>query len=107
MYDIPKEIKTKPKFVGLEVKELIILLVSFFLLFTVLKDLVHGMLFIPYILIAGGTLFWMVLPSRNNPRLKNYMSLYLYFKRNKYTYHAADVKKIMNDYLYGEGDHRE
>ncbi|UZM97445.1 hypothetical protein OL548_20000 [Lysinibacillus sp. MHQ-1] len=70
MYDIPKEIKAKPKFVGLEVKELIILLVSFFLFFTVLKDLVHGMLFIPYILIAGGTLFWMVLPSSNNPRLK-------------------------------------
>ncbi|MBL3729686.1 hypothetical protein JIN86_08730 [Lysinibacillus sp. HST-98] len=107
MYDIPKEIKAKPKIVGLEVKELIILLVSFFLFFTVLKDLVHGILFIPYILMASGTLFWMVLPSRNNPRLKNYMSLYLYFKRNKYTYHAVDVKKIMNDYLYGKGDHRE
>ena len=103
MYDIPKEIKAKPKIVGLEVKELIILLVSFFLFFTVLKDLVHGILFIPYILMASGTLFWMVLPSRNNPRLKNYMSLYLYFKRNKYTYHALDVKKIMNDYFMEKG----
>ncbi|TKI65278.1 hypothetical protein FC756_16960 [Lysinibacillus mangiferihumi] len=102
MYEIPKEIKSKPQIVGLEIKELIILLVSFFLFFTVLRDLVHGILVIPYLLVAGSALFWMVMPSRNNPRLKNYMSLYLYFKQNKYTYHAIDSKKIINDYFYRE-----
>ncbi|MEG0258561.1 MAG: DUF5592 family protein [Lysinibacillus sp.] len=103
-YEIPKEIKAKPKIVGLEMKELIILVISFFLFFTILKDLVHGVLAIPYFIVAGIALFWSVLPSRNNPKLKNYMSIYLFFKHNKQSYHALDTKKMMNNYLFGEKD---
>ncbi|QNK89097.1 hypothetical protein H7992_05055 [Sporosarcina sp. resist] len=106
-YEIPKEIKAKPKIVGLEMKELVILLISFFLVFTMLKDMVHGVFMIPYFVVVGSTLFWIVMPSRNNPRLKNYMSIYLYFKQDKQTYHAMDTQKIMNEYMFGENEERE
>ncbi len=87
-YEIPKEIKSKPKIMGLEMRELVILLLGFFSILTVLKDMVHGVFVIPFIIIATGILLWSVMPSRNNPTLRNYMSLLLFFKRDKKTYHA-------------------
>ncbi|MEC1177262.1 DUF5592 family protein [Metasolibacillus meyeri] len=102
MYEIPKEIKSKPKLMGLEVKELIIFVVSFFLFLTILRDLVHGVLVIPYLLIASGVLLWLVLPSGNNPRLKNYQSIRLYFQHKQSSYHALDIQQVINKYEFGD-----
>ncbi|KYG92009.1 hypothetical protein A0U40_03460 [[Bacillus] sp. KCTC 13219] len=102
MYEIPKEIKAKPKLMGLELKELIIVGVSFFLFLTIFRDLVHGVLVIPYLVIASGTLFWLVLPSGNNPRLKNYQSIRLFFQHKQSTYHALAVQKVLNEQQFGE-----
>lgn len=101
-YEIPKEIKSKPKLMGLEMKELVILLIGFFSIFTVFKDMVHGVLVIPFMFVAVGLLFWLVMPSRNNPMLRNYMSLFLFFKRDKYSYHALDVNQYRNEKVIQE-----
>lgn len=106
-YEIPKEIKSKPKIMGLEMKELVILLISFFLIFTMLKDMVHSIFTVPYFILSGFFLLWIVMPSRNNPGMKNYMSVYLFFKQNKQTYHAMDVHKVLNDYLFIDDEYEE
>ncbi|WP_244943905.1 DUF5592 family protein [Siminovitchia fortis] len=98
-YEIPKEIKSKPKLMGLEMKELVILLIGFFSIFTFLKDMVHTVLAIPFMVIATGLLLWLVMPSSNNPTLRNYMSIILFFKRDKQTYHALDHDRKNNEKL--------
>lgn len=95
-FEIPKEIKAKPKIFGLEMKELIIVVISFFLVFTMLKDLVHSVFMIPYFIMSGFLIIWTVMKSRNNPLTRNYMSIYYFFKRDKDTYHPMDVQKVSN-----------
>lgn len=95
-FDIPKEIKSKPKLMGLEMKELIILLIGFFAIFTFLKDMVHTALTIPFIVFTSLLLLWSVMPSRNNPALRNYMSVILFFRRDRQTYHALDHQVTKN-----------
>lgn len=99
-YEIPKEIKSKPKIFGLEMKELVILLISFFLIFTMLNDMVHSIFTVPYFILSGLLILWLVMPSRNNPGMKNYMSLYLYFKHDKQTFHAMDFHHVLNAHLF-------
>lgn len=95
-YEIPKRIKAKPTIGGLEMKELLILLVGFISIFTFLREMVHGLFVIPFMIMAGGLLLWLVMPARNNPNLRNYMSLLLFFKRDKNTYHAIDHHTFTN-----------
>ena len=102
-FEIPKEIKSKPKLFGLEAKELIILIIGSFFVVTVLSNMVHGLFTIPFFIVSGIGLFWMVLPSRTNPMMKNYMGMLLYFKHDKATYHALDANKEMNDATHREG----
>lgn len=96
-YEIPKEIKAKPKLLGLEIRELIIIFVSLFFIFTVLKDMVHKVFVIPYFIVSISFLFYMVMPSASNPNLKNYMSIILFFKQDRNTYHALDHQGILNE----------
>lgn len=101
-FEIPKEIKSKPQLLGLEMKELIILVVSFFFIFTVFKDMVHGLFTIPFFIIAIGTLLYMLMPSNNNPQMKNYMSVLLFLKRNRDCYHSLDYQGQLNKEFYAE-----
>lgn len=103
-YEIPKEIKSKPKIFGLEIKELVILMISFFLIFTMLKDMVHSFFTIPYFMVTCLLVLWLVMPSRNNPGMKNYMSLFLYFKHDKQTYHILDIHQVLNRQLFSGED---
>lgn len=98
-YEIPKEIRSKPKLMGLEIKELIILGLGIFLTLTMLGDMVHQTFTIPFYIVMIGVIFWLVMPSINNPPLKNYMSIYLYFKASKDTYHSMDIYKEFNTFL--------
>ena len=59
-------------------KELVILLIGFFFILTFLKDMIHRNFVIPFIIIASMLLLWLVMPSRNNAMLRNYMSLILF-----------------------------
>jgi len=95
-YEIPKEIKSKPRMVGLEMKELVILLTGFFLVFTMLKDMVHSVFIIPFYIVSIGLLLWLVMPSKNNPAMKNHKSIVLLLKRDKQVYHAMDHQNIIN-----------
>ncbi|GLY11972.1 DUF5592 family protein [Bacillus badius] len=101
-YNIPKEIRSKPKLFGLEMRELVIFLISFIFIFTVMKDLVHSAFTIPYFIVSGIALLWALMPSSNNPGVKNYMSAYLFFKHNSHTYHSIDSNKILNTLMYGD-----
>lgn len=85
---------------GLEMKELVILLIGFFAIFTFLKDMVHGILTIPFIMMASLLLLWLVMPSRNNPIQRNYMSLILFYKRDKQIYHAMCHHKMNNEKIH-------
>ena len=95
-YEIPKEIRSKPRMVGLEMKELVILLTGFFLVFTMLKDMVHSVFVIPFYIVSIGLLLWLVMPSKNNPAMKNHKSIVLLLKRDKQIYHAMDHQNIIN-----------
>lgn len=101
-YLIPKEIKAKPKLFGLGLKECVILLVGYFSIFTFLKDLVYSSFSLPFILISGVFLFWIVLPSPNNRGKQNYESLFLLFKRTRIVYHPVDTNKASNELLESE-----
>lgn len=96
-YEIPKEIKAKPQLVGLEMKELVILLIGFFSVLTFLKDMVHGTLTIPFMIVAVGLLLWSVMPSRNNPTTRNYMSIFFLFRRDRATYHPVAHSTFKNE----------
>lgn len=103
-FEIPKEIKARPKLFGLEIKELIILIIGSFLILTMLGDMVHRLFIIPFYIVSAIGLFWMVMPSKGNPDMKNYMGVMLYMKHNKATYHALDVEKMVNDTTFREGE---
>lgn len=96
-FEIPKEIKSKPRLVGLEMKELIITVISFFLIFTVIKDMIHSLFTIPYFIVAIATVLYMMMPSSNNPQMKNYMSIILFLKHNRDCYHSVDNQSLLNE----------
>ena len=96
-FEIPKEIKTKPKLLGLEIKEMAILVLLIILIMTFFKDMVHGLFVIPYFIVAVGFLFYMIAPSTHNPQKKNFHALYLFFKRDKSYYHAMERHTITNE----------
>lgn len=95
-YEIPKEIKTKPKLLGLDIKEMAVLIILVILIMTFFKDMVHGWFVFPYLIVSIGFLFYMIAPSSSNPQKKNYHSIILFFKRDKNTYHPLDIYKDEN-----------
>src|SRR5690625_3653984 len=98
-YEIPKEIKSKPKILGLEMRELVIILISSLLLLTILRELVHSlfMLFCFGIAILG--MIYLFLPSGNNPGQRNYESIVLMSRHKTGVYHAMDSHEIANEQL--------
>lgn len=100
-YEIPKEIKTKPKlFFFLYVKDFFILIMGAFILTNVTSEYVHSWFKIPYYTVGFGFLLFMLANSTSNPGKKNYHTFYFLLKRNRYTYHALDVHKVLNDKLF-------
>ncbi|ASK61361.1 hypothetical protein CFK37_03825 [Virgibacillus phasianinus] len=98
-YEIPKEIKAKPKILGLVMRELVILLISSLLLLTILQDLVHSVFIIPYFAVAIVGMIYLLMLSGSNPKKKNYESLILLFRHKKGTFHPIDLHKQQNIYL--------
>ena len=100
-YEIPKEIKTKPKlFFFLYVKDFLILVMGAFILLRVTNQYVHAWLKIPYYIVSFGFLLFMLANSTTNPGKKYYHTFYFLLRRNRYTYHAIDGNKILNDKLF-------
>ncbi len=96
-YEIPKEIKSKPKIVGLEMRELVIILISSLLLLTVLRELVHSLFILFYFGLAIVGMIYLFLPSGNNPEKRNYESILLMFRHKKGVYHAMDRNEVENE----------
>lgn len=106
-YEIPKEIKSKPKlFWGLYFTDLAILLVGFLFLFSVTESLVHPYLKFPYYVLGAIMMIYLIMPASANPERKNYQALVYLLKKDGMTYHALDInegrnkilmEKIMND----------
>ncbi|WP_449355681.1 DUF5592 family protein [Virgibacillus natechei] len=95
-YEIPKEIKAKPKILGLEMRELVILLISSLLVLTILRDLVHSVFMIPYFVAVIGFMIYLFMPSGHNPQKRHYESSILFFRHKKSVYHAVDRHKQEN-----------
>ncbi|MGJ9459939.1 DUF5592 family protein [Oceanobacillus sp. CF4.6] len=99
IYEIPKEIKSKPKILGLEMRELVIILISSLLLLTVLQELVHSLFVLFYFGVAIVGMIYLFLPSGNNPGKRNYESIVLMFRHKKGTYHAMDRNEVLNEQI--------
>lgn len=101
-FEIPKEIKAKPKILGLEIKELAIVGIMVVFSLTVFSDSIHKVFVIPYYIVAGGTLFYLFTSSNSNPNKKNYQSIIYFLKRDKGIYHSLDKNSIANKSLLNE-----
>src|SRR5699024_8637384 len=101
-YEIPKEIKSKPKIMGLEMRELVIILISSLLLLTILRELVHSLFILFYFGIAILGMIFLFLPSGNNTGKRNYESIVLMFRHKTAVYHAMDRNKIANEQIQME-----
>ncbi|WP_088051875.1 DUF5592 family protein [Virgibacillus dakarensis] len=95
-YQIPKEIKAKPKILGLEMRELVILLISSLLVLTILRDFVHSVFMIPYFAAVIGFMIYLFMPSGHNPEKRHYESFILFFRHKKSVYHTIDRHKQAN-----------
>src|SRR5699024_428044 len=101
-YEIPKEIKSKTKILGLEMRELVIILISSLLLLTILRELVHSLFILFYFDVAIIEMIYLFLPSGINPRKRNYEFFVFIFQHKKGTYHAMERKEIMNEQMQKE-----
>src|SRR5699024_2988378 len=101
-YEIPKETKSKPKIMGLEMRELVIILISSLLLLTILRDLVHNLFILFYFGIAILVLIYLSLPSGNDPGKRNYESIVLMFRHKSDVYHAMDKNEVANERIQME-----
>lgn len=101
-YEIPKEIKSKPKILGLEMRELVIILISSLLLLTTLQELVHSLFILFYFSVAIVGMIYLFLPSGNNPKKRNYESIVLMLRHKKGTYHAMDRDEVINKRMQTE-----
>lgn len=106
-YEIPKEIKTKPKMMGLEMKELVIILTSSLLILTVLRELVHSVFMLLYFGVSILGLIYLLLPSGNNPKKRIYESIILMGYHKKGTYHGIDQQTIENNKMDHEQVRKE
>src|SRR5699024_12516962 len=87
-YEIPKEIKSTPKIMGLEMRELVIVLISSLLLLTILRELVQSLFILFYFVIAILGMIYLFLPSGKNPGERNYHSIILMLRYKTGVYHA-------------------
>ena len=101
-YEIPKEIKSTPKIMGLEMRELVIILISSLLLLTILRELVHSLFILFYFGIAILGMIYLFLPSGNNPGKRNYESIVLMFRHKTGVYHSMDKNEIANEQIQME-----
>src|SRR5699024_8412212 len=97
-----KEIKFKSKIMGLERRELVIILISSLLLLTVLRELVHSLFILFYFGVAIAGMIYLFVPSRNNPEKRNYESILLMFRHKTGIYHAIDKNEIANEQIQME-----
>lgn len=98
-FEIPKEIKAKPKIFGLEVKEIVIILLVVFASLTFLKDMIHKFFVIPYFIVVIIGMVYLFSNSLQNPGKKNYESIFLFFKHNRKNYHPIDGNATSNQEL--------
>src|SRR5690625_6847880 len=101
-YEIPKEIKSTPKIMGLEMRELVIILISSLLLLTILRELVHSLFILFYFGIAILGMIYLFLPSGNNPGKRNYESIVLMFRHKTGVYHSLDKHENAHEQIQME-----
>lgn len=81
---------------GLEMKELVIILTSSLLILTVLQELVHSAFIFFYFGGAALGLIYILLPSSSNPNKRTYESIMLMLRSKKGTYHSLDKNTVDN-----------
>lgn len=96
-FGIPKEIKAKPKLLGLELKELAIIGVIIVFSLTVFGEMVHKVFVIPFYVVVSLSVLYLFSPSSANPKKKNYHSIFLWARRDRGKYHAIDINQYENE----------
>src|SRR5699024_4124424 len=101
-YEIPKEIKSTPKIRGLEMRELVIILISSLLLLTILRELVHSLFILFYFGIAILGMIYLFLRSGNNHGKRKYESIVLILRHKTNVYPSMDKNEIDNEQIQME-----
>src|SRR5690625_2098547 len=100
--EIQKEIKSKPKIMGLEMRELVIILISSLLLLTILRELVHSLFMLFYFGIAILGMIYLFLLIGKNPGKRNYESIVLMCRDKSGVYHAKVKNEVANEQIQME-----
>ena len=87
---------------GLEMRELVIILISSLLLLTILRELVHSLFILFYFVLTILGMIYLFLPSGNNPGKRNYESIVLMFRHKTGVYHAMDKNEMTNERIQRE-----
>lgn len=98
-FGIPKEIKAKPKLLGLELKELAIIGLIIVFSLTVFGEMIHKIFVIPFYIVVGLSVLYLFSPSSANPKKKNYHSILLWARRDRGKYHAININQYKNKRL--------
>lgn len=100
MYQIPKQIKSEVKITQIFYLRDVAVFILVMTLAYMFDSLVHMILKVPYYIFVAGITFYFILPSRSNPKKRNYHSLYYTMMRNRVKYF-----RIYDD--NEEGENRE
>ena len=95
-FEIPKEIKAKPRLLGLEMKEFAFVLVIGLFSLTVFSDTIHKIFVIPFYIVVALSLIYLFSSSRHNPGKKNYHSILYFLRRDRGRYYSLDKNKYDN-----------
>lgn len=88
--DVPKEIQTDPKWQKLTVKDGFIIIASAGLGF-ITKGIVHPYLSYFYVALFPVTLYFLLLPSVDVPKKKNYQTILAVLRKDRKTYRSVDL----------------
>ncbi|ODV48161.1 DUF5592 family protein [Bacillus subtilis] len=102
-YPIPKEVKTDIKVKGPLYLRDVGILIGVTVLSQIFKGSVHSSFIIPYYIFIYGVTFFLMIPSINNPKKRNFHSIFFALKRSRNTYHPISRSSLDNvDEFYGQ-----
>jgi len=98
-FEIPKEIKTQVRLLGLELKEWAVIGIVIVFSLTVFSDMIHKVFVVPFYIVIAFSIVYLFSPSSANPQRKNYHSLFYFIKRVRGGYLSVNSNDKKNQAL--------
>lgn len=95
-FEIPKEIKTQVRLLGLELKEWAVIGIVVVFSLTVFSDMIHKIFVVPFYILVALSILYLFSPSPTNPQRKNYHSLFYFLKRERGGYFSVNNNRVIN-----------